>query len=180
MISDVDKSRYAGIWLRLKAIIVDCVILLPAWFYVIFFPFKSQMDAAVGAVGILFLTGVVYPICFHALCGQTVGKMFIKIKVTQPDFTKIKFHHAIMRSSVDTVFAVFYSIIQVHAIYSVSNAQFQQLNAIERATLISGATPHTLSVISSAWTLGGILIILINAKKRALRDFIGETVLIKV
>ncbi len=171
---------YAGLWLRLKAILVDCIILLPAWFYIIFYPFKSRADAAVAAVAILFITGIVYPICFHAKWGQTIGKMILKIKVTKPDFSDIGIRHAIMRSSVDTVFAVIYSAIQVQAIYSVSKEQFQQLGALARSTLISGATPHSLSALSYTWGIGGILVILMNRKKRALRDFIGETILIKI
>src|SRR6185312_4509858 len=134
---------------RLKAILVDCVILLPVWFYVLFYPFNSRWNAAVGAFGVLFLTGVVYPVCFHALWGQTIGKMIIKVKVTQRDFSKIRLRHAIMRSSVDTVFALIYATIQMRVIFSVSPEQFRQLGAIERATLISAATPRTLSTLSS-------------------------------
>ena len=138
------------------------------------------MTAAVGAVGILFLTGVIYPICFHAKWGQTIGKMIIKIKVTKTDFSQINIYQAIMRSSVDTIFALMYSSIQVRAIYSVSKQQFLQLGILARSTLLSGATPHTLSDLSYAWTIGGIITILMNRKKRALRDFIGETMLIKI
>ncbi len=178
--SQGDNLAYAGLWLRLKAILVDCIILLPVWFFVMMYPYKSRMNAAVGAVGILFLTGVVYPICFHVKWGQTIGKMFIKIKVTNTDFSPINVYQAIMRSSVDTIFALIYSSIQVRAIYSVSREQFLQLGMLARSTLLSGATPHALSDLSYAWTIGGIIAILMNRKKRALRDFIGETVLIRV
>src|SRR5438477_73207 len=92
----------AGFWPRLKAFLMDGVILLPIGMAEL--QFAYQFDRPLHQVlfqASLGIIGWAYDLYFHASFGQTPGKMWQRIKVVRLDGSDIGFKRALLRRSVN-------------------------------------------------------------------------------
>ncbi len=83
LVAPAPARRPAGFWTRLAAILVDGVCLLTAQAAVLLLVWAALGGRPALAVGRAFqlVIGSVYPVIFHWLWGQTLGKMAMQIRV---------------------------------------------------------------------------------------------------
>jgi len=117
MESSTEQLHFAGFWSRAAARIIDLVLILAA-FNVIYLADRLGADAGLwsgmglgerdlsGAGfsmanilrGLFFLSfPVFYYVYLHGTCGQTFGKMALKIKVVNEDGTPLDYRKAFLR-----------------------------------------------------------------------------------
>ncbi len=94
--------RPAGFWIRAVALLIDGIALLAvqgvlrlaAW--VVFF---GASPAVIGAAAQTFgaVLGAVYPVVFHWLWGQTLGKMAVQVRVVMMDGGPLSLKCAVIR-----------------------------------------------------------------------------------
>jgi len=117
MESSMEQLHFAGFWSRAAARIIDLVLIIAA-FNVIYLADRLGADAGLwsgmglgegdlaGAGysmanvlrGLFFLSfPVFYYVYLHGTCGQTFGKMALKIKVVNEDGTPLDYSRAFLR-----------------------------------------------------------------------------------
>lgn len=111
----VEKRLFAGFWNRLVAYVIDfllrgvVVLVLSQLFGVTLdmLDIAGTGDPSVALVFILFWASlwIGYTVFFTGYCGQTPGKMAIRIKVIRTDGTSIGFGRAILREAVGKFFS---------------------------------------------------------------------------
>lgn len=92
----------AGFWIRVVAVLVDAVALIAlqvvlgmaAW---VAFLGASPILIGVATRAFAGVLGVVYPVIFHWLWGQTLGKMAVRVRVMTVDGAPLSLGCAILR-----------------------------------------------------------------------------------
>ncbi|TDO98962.1 RDD family protein [Marinomonas balearica] len=182
--SPIEKNgfnAYAGFWKRFCAGIVDTIVLIPV--VIIFFYLESISIS--GAMIVAFISSALYSaycVYFHYRYGATLGKMVSKIKVTNLDGSSINLRKAILRSSVDIGFAVLMVTAQIIAISHATPEEYLSAGWMERVEYITPLYPSWFGLVtigSNVWVWGEFFVLLLNKRKRAIHDFIADTVVIK-
>jgi len=172
--------RYAGFWPRLWASLLDTVVLLPitaiyAWGserYRLFDLYSLAPDIA------LFLFYNVYLV---KRFGGTPGKLVAGIRILKVDGESVGIREALLRCSVDLIFALLTSIGMLVAIFRMSDAEFHSLQFVERAVRLQELAPYWSNVtywFLEIWVWGELVVLLTNKKRRAIHDFIAGTVVV--
>ena len=162
-------EKYRTFLPRLVALLIDSFIMLPLsvlddWFrqaefsrlfFYVWIPLSS-------------LVFPVYMILMHGFYGQTLGKMWMNVKVLDAVAEEpIKFKQAILRESPQLIF-------NVGAIY----LGISFLGENPEAENVKSAY-GVFAALASVWGLADILTFLFNDKRRALHDFLAGTVVVK-
>jgi uncharacterized RDD family membrane protein YckC len=162
-------EKYKTFLPRLVALLIDSFIMLPIgisddWFrqaefpplfFYIWIPLSS-------------LVFPVYMIMMHGLYGQTLGKMWMNVKVLDAAAEKpIGFKQAILREMPQLIFNL--GMIYLGIVFLDENPESEN---VKSAYGIFGA-------LAAVWGLADILTFLFNDKRRALHDFIAGTVVVK-
>lgn len=176
------KKVYAGFWKRFWAGIVDTVVAIP---FLMIFNYLQSLSLAIAMFAVILSSVffLVYTIYFHYKFGATLGKMAAGVKVTQPNGDSISLRQALLRSSVDICFSFFGIVAQVAAISNANPDQYLNANWMERGNyliLLYPAWYRTLNVFSQIWFWSEFVVLLFNKRKRAIHDFIADTVVINV
>ena len=175
-----DNNVYAGFGRRLGAVFIDLLILAPT---IVLFTYLDGlgMEAAIASIVISTILYSLYSIYFHYKFGATLGKMAVDIKVTLPNGSKIGFKHALLRSSVDLVYALLTSTAHVIALTKVNSELYFDANWQERILQLTALLPawaKTSEWLFQLWFWSEFIVLLLNKRKRALHDFIAGTVVI--
>ena len=177
----IDGNKvYAGFWKRFCAALVDMAVWFP--FGLLIYKFESiniptAMVAAV--IGAFFFSS--YSIYLNLKYGGTLGKLAVGIRVTKPNGEKIQFKEAFLRSLVDILYAVIFSVLQVYAISRVDPAAYLSAGYVERMALVVPLYPEFskyTTPVGDLWYWSEMIVLLLNKRKRALHDFIAGTVVI--
>ena len=172
--------RYAGFWPRLGAILVDTVVIVPILALSFWALTASRTTQLVLELPIA-ISFALYNIYFVGRWGQTLGKMALKIKVVSLDGGPAGFGRAFYRHAVDLAFSLVSSAVTIYALLSVTDADYDPLSVLNRLDLLAGITGSWDEIVlwlSFAWVASELLVLLFNAKRRALHDFIAGTVVI--
>jgi len=172
--------RYAGFWPRLGAIVVDTLVLVPI-IALSFWTFsESRTIALVSEIPIACLFAL-YSIYFVGRWGQTIGKMALRIKVVALNGEEAGFTRAFYRHAVDLAFSLATSALTVYVLMSVTSREFELLALEARLELLTtktGSWTDILNWLLIAWTLSELVVLLFNAKRRAIHDYITGTIVV--
>jgi len=172
---------YAGFWRRLCSFYVDVLIIVPLG---IFFVWLEGFDRTLSIfiVAISSVLFAMYNVFFNARFGGTPGKLALGIRITKPDGSRIGWKEAWKRSAVDLVFSFFVLVLQVWSLFLVDPADYASMKWLQRGSLVLKYYPdsyHTIQMFQNIWIWSEFVVLLFNTRKRALHDFIAETVVIK-
>jgi uncharacterized RDD family membrane protein YckC len=163
-------ERYRTFLPRLVALLIDSFIMLPSGILDDFFR-QAQFPPAFFYVWIPLSSLVfpVYMITMHGLYGQTLGKMWMNVKVLDARTEEsIQFSQAILREAPQLVF-------NIGAIYLGIAFLGEDLES-ERVRSAYGVAVGFAAV----WALADTLTFLLHEKRRALHDLLAGTVVIKI
>ncbi len=164
------RVKYSTFWRRFFANTIDGLVFIPILLIesrLFNFEFSSSNTTFQMFNSIQF---VIYVIVMHGLCGQTIGKMICNVKVVDHDTERdISMTQSIKRSSVD-VFLTLALLISITALTTTNNNDYK---------VLLGVGIFSLSFASIAWALSEFISMLFNKKRRALHDFIGQTVVVR-
>lgn len=113
--------------------------------------------------------------------GGTPGKLIVGIKIIKVDGSAIGYREAILRYLPGFIFSLLSSSGLVIARFSISDADFFAVPAMQRTALVATLIPAWCrwgGIADQAWMWGELLVLLTNKKKRALHDYIAGTVVI--
>lgn len=172
--------RYAGFWPRLAAIVVDLLVLAPLM-ALSFWALSAPRTTALLLELPLTFAFAFYSIYFVGRWGQTIGKMALKIRVVRLDGGKAGFERAFYRHAVDLGFSIVLSALNIYALLSVSDYEYNKLAFEERLEFSDNKTgPWTSAImwLLFGWSASELVVLLLNEKRRALHDYIAGTVVV--
>jgi uncharacterized RDD family membrane protein YckC len=152
-------------------------LLIDSFFFVLFVYLESfvivpEIPAAIMIAGIAtyFLCTHFYSIYLHAVYGQTIGKMLMKIKVLDINEYPIGLKKAVLRESVWIVFSLAFFFSDVYQIF------YYGITENFRNTLLD----NSLLIIFTLWLIAEVIVALMNEKSRTIHDFIAKTLVVRL
>lgn len=166
--NEVSEDKYDTFSARFGANIIDGLILRLIGFVLVHLNTSDSIFVINPMNIIILFFPYLYTILLQGFTGQTIGKMFMGIKIFDKDErVKISFMQAVLRDIVPLGLTL--------ALYII----FSPL------VLSDGSESVTLSALSlmyilAIWSIVEIISLLFNKKRRALHDFIAGTVVLKI
>jgi uncharacterized RDD family membrane protein YckC len=180
-IDGLHESLYAGFWIRLGALFLDLLITIPVIFIVLYLNGLSK-NAYFYTVVPHLIFHFWYNIYLVRKNGGTPGKLISGITILKTDGTDVTWREAILRYIVSFLLTIFYSIITIIALSQSDTEYYESLNWMNKQQYLMTLLPVYFSVYkwtSNIWTYGELFVLLFNKRKRALHDFIAETVVVR-
>jgi len=172
-LDDVEVGKYSTFWPRFFAAIIDGILFaLILYIECLLFDIEyNSQDRLIQALnGVQF---AIYAIFMHGYFGQTLGKMLMNIKVLNHETeTAIDIKQALKRESVNLTLNISWVLIILVVATSVE---------------ISGTISIGLSfavigfgILTMFWGISEFITMLLNDKRRAIHDYIGKTVVVRI
>jgi len=169
-INQTTSPRWAGFWIRTGASLIDVLVYLPLIGLNMYNLYTLKILPLQLAITLLMLA---YKPFMEFKYGATVGKMAVKIKVTDENFNKISLSQAIIRYTP-------WIITQAVSIYTTillfQTPAFLTANGMREVGLLQNElmSPY-LSFITSGFFFVVILFVAFTEKKQGLHDMLAKT-----
>lgn len=170
---NVNDNKYSTFWPRFFAAIIDGIVFAIVLYVecLIFSVEYSAQDRLLQALNGVQLA--LYVIFMHGYYGQTLGKMIMELKVLNcEDEAPIHFKQSLLRESVNLGLNVLWVFIILVLTLSIQLYGTISLG-LSSAVLVFG-------ILGGAWALSEFVTMLFNDKRRAVHDFIGKTVVVRI
>jgi len=169
----IEVDKYSTFWPRFWAATIDGIIfalILYIECLVFGIEYNAQDKFLQALNGVQF---ALYAIFMHGYFGQTLGKMSMEIKVLNHDTeTDINVKQALRRESVNLALNISWVVI---------------ILVVATSLEMSGAISEGLSyavigfgVLAMVWGISEFVTMLFNDKRRAVHDYIGKTVVVRI
>ncbi|MXR68310.1 RDD family protein [Shewanella sp. JBTF-M18] len=168
-----EHNKYATFWPRFWAAILDgllfgLILIVERLIFDIQLNYDDKLVQALN--GVLF---GVYSLLMHGYFGQTVGKMIMEVKVVDHlSETDIDLWQAFRRESVNLALSILGALLVAAYLMVMASAGKVSLGL---SFVVIGFT-----FISLSWDLSEFVTMLFNDKRRAVHDFIGKTVVVRI
>jgi uncharacterized RDD family membrane protein YckC len=176
---DSGELRYADVWQRVAAQLIDTLFLVPVIVLDVFIGANSHMHALLVSIAVIMLDVYVY-IGMTVQFGGSPGKLLLGLRIVNLDGTAARLKAALRRYSVMGTMTMASSVVMMLAVFSMPEELYRSLPFWERG---SGAQYEQeidyLSYLMIAWAFAGFLALLLNAQRRALHDFMAGTVVVQ-
>jgi uncharacterized RDD family membrane protein YckC len=186
----VSAPQPAAVWARILAAILDWLIWLPPSAALIYLALR-RTDLAPACIA-AWLTGkAVYEILMHGYFGATLGKMLLRIRVERVDGAPMDLNAALRRGFVSAALSLSMAILAWRMLQGLALAPLPPFDSsttqealrepIEKllGILVAHSGYRTLDQLTDIWWVSEWITCLSNARRRALHDFIGGTVVVK-
>lgn len=180
-IDGISESIYAGFWTRLGSLLLDFLIMLPYVFLVLYINGLSK-----NAYYFTFIPGLIFHFWFSIYLvkkyGGTPGKLIVGIKILKLDGTDVTWREAILRQIIAFVLTIFASIMTFYALSMADGEYYESLGWMQKQQYLFGLTPILFKIYTwtnNIWVYSELFVLLFNKRKRALHDFIADTVIVK-
>ncbi len=175
-----NQAVYASFLQRLSAGFIDFLIILAILMAIIVYT-PQTLTLEITSQILLALIPLVYAIFFNYKLGGTPGKLFEGIRITYIDGSKINFFTAFKRSSVDVILYALTTYLTITTLLTLDLDQYFSAHWSDREDMLMAHYPQWENVVTTlimVWYWGELLVMLTNQRRRALHDFIANTVVI--
>lgn len=172
-LQNIEVDKYSTFWPRFWAATIDGIIFALILYLecLVFGVEYSTQDNFLQALNGIQLT--IYVIFMHGCFGQTLGKMVMHVKVLNHDTeTEINLNQALRRESVNLALNISWVLL---------------ILAVATALQITGTISESFSyavivfgILAMVWGLLEFVTMLLNDKRRAIHDYIGKTVVVRI
>lgn len=181
VIEGVNESIYAGFWIRLGSLLLDFLIMLPVISLTLYLNGLSK-NAYYFTIIPSFIFHFWYGIYLVKKYGGTPGKLITGIKILRTDGKDVGWREAILRNIVAFILTVFISIATIVALTEANAEHYESLDWMTKQEYLMTFTPILFTVytwISNIWYYSELFVILFNKRKRAIHDFMADTVIVR-
>ncbi len=180
-IDGLHESLYAGFWIRFGSLLLDLLIISPVIFIVLYLNGLSK-NAYFYTVIPLLIFHSWYNIYLVQKNGGTPGKLISGLTILKKDGTDLTWREAILRHIVSFGLTIFVVIVTIIALTHSDTEYYESLNWMKKQEYLMTLLPIYFTLYtwtSNIWTWGELFVLLLNKRKRALHDFIAETVIVR-
>ncbi|HRI22616.1 MAG TPA: RDD family protein [Panacibacter sp.] len=163
-------NKYDTAWPRFAAGLWDGLILLPLTIITVLIQHHIPSPVLIVWYFLYFYSRPVYTIWMHGKYGQTIGKRYSGVIVLNVNEGRImNYKEAILRELPQLIMILFYLIFQIYFLFAADNNISQSLIILYTI----------LSYTNLFWFLTEIITMLGNDKRRALHDYLANSVVIR-
>lgn len=180
-IDGVTESLYAGFWARLGSLLLDGIIMMPVIFLTLYL---NGLGKNIYFITFIpnFIFGLWYGIYLPKKYGGTPGKLIVGIKIIRIDGQAIDWKESFLRYSINFALILFSVIMMTVCLLQADDSVYTSLSWLKQTQYLMSLSPTFFKVhtwISNIWIYGELAVLLTNKRKRAIHDFIAETVIVK-
>ena len=172
--------NYAGFWRRLGAYLIDFVVLTPIMALGAWGTDHSQWFQALWLIpGTLF--GWWFSVQLVRRHGGTPGKLLMGTRIVMSDGSPVTPRAATVRYAVMFVLSLLSSVALAYACLVFPSEHYQAMSFMQKSQVLDKLAPvwyHPLNIVMQVWVWSEFLVILFNKRKRALHDFMADTVVV--
>src|SRR3954463_7804000 len=173
---------YAGFWPRFAALLLDSLIVDPVFLLVWWGGEHWRLfNLYYFLPGLAF--GLFYSVYLVRRFGGTPGKRLMKVLIRKVDGSPVGYREALLRYLPEFVLGATSGIASIVAVLHLTDAEYSATSSfMERSLLVTSAQPGwagPVTVVSSVWIWGELIVLMTNRKRRALHDFIAGTVVVR-
>lgn len=164
---NTDMEKYQTGWRRLGALCVDAIIVSLLCDAIIFIRNTGQNGFINMIAGLAYsVVPFIYYVYMHGRFGQTIGKFIARVKIITIEGTRITYKHALMRDIVPCLLLP----VSIWVALYIS---------------VKGEAPSPVMYewayyIAFFWIVLEMVSMLLNEQRRAIHDFIADTVVVRV
>jgi uncharacterized RDD family membrane protein YckC len=180
-IEGISDNLYAGFWIRLASLLLDTIFLLPIIFLTLYLNGLGKNMYFYTLIP-NFAFGLWYNIYIPKKYGGTAGKLVAGLKIIRLDGEAIGWKEAILRHSVMLVLTIISSIWMINCLLQADDAIFTSLGWMEQTKYLMTLSPGFFKMYnwaSNIWIYSEFIVLLTNKRKRAIHDYIANTVIVK-
>lgn len=182
-------ERIAPVWARVLASALDWMLWIPPA-AILFYLALRRPDLAPLCVALWLVARPAYEILMHGAFGATLGKMIVRIRVARADGEPMDLNAAIRRGFVAACLGLSAALIAAKLLQGAALQPLPPLtadtppeairSAIEKlmTLLLENEGYRVLDQLAKLWWVLEWATCLTNARRRALHDFIGGTVVV--
>jgi uncharacterized RDD family membrane protein YckC len=168
---------YAGTGVRLGALIVDGLVLLPVVALLAWWNPEGPGNTTLAIfVWLVVLYG--YRIGFTAATGQTLGKRLVEIEVRRADGGRVGLREASLRYLPDVAFGVVITLVVSAMVAMPSPSSYDTGTAAQAGVMGAALATGLVEILYGAYSLGDIIAFFASPRRRALHDFLAGTVVV--
>ena len=180
-INGINENIYAGFWLRILALVLDSLFVLPVVFITLYINGLSKyMYFYTLLPSILFMLW--YNVYLPKKNGGTPGKLAAGLTIIRLDGNHISWKEAGLLYIVVFVLGFFNMAMMSVNLLKVNEATFMGLGWLKRSQYLISLSPVSFKIISwlsNLWVIIGYIVLFTNKRKRMTGDFIAGTVVVK-
>ena len=180
-IKGINDSLYGGFWLRLGALLLDGIFVMPVVFLALYLnSFGKNIYFLTFIPNLLF--GLWYGIYLPKKYGGTPGKLVVGLKIVRLDGETIGWKESIWRYSINLVITIFSVTMMTVCILKADNSVYTGLSWLKQSLYLTSLAPTFFTIhtwTNNIWVYGELVVLLTNKRKRAIHDFIARTVIVK-
>ena len=172
--------NYAGFWRRLGAGLLDMAVTFPFGLLTIWVYSQSPLAPTIWLLP-LFSFGVWFNVYLVRRYGGTPGKLLLGLCIVRVDGSPIGYKESVLRHLPLLVSGLLISTALVFGSWKLAEAEYLALAFKPRQMRMEQLAPswyQQVLVFEQIWLWGEFLVMLINAKRRALHDYIAGTVVV--
>lgn len=166
----MNSGKYKTLSRRFFAALIDGLIFIPFIYLETFFA-TPEMSApiVIGGLIIYYSCFHIYSIYLHAIYGQTLGKMAVKVKVLDLTETSIGFRQAIFRETPYFAFSLIFFISEISQILTKGITEDFRDTFLDNVAL----------AIFTIWLVAEAVTAFANEKRRSIHDYIARTIVVR-
>jgi uncharacterized RDD family membrane protein YckC len=170
-------AKYRTFWPRFWAGWIDSAIFAPLTWIVDPWIWKNVSAPPALVLWFTFSSAafIGYSITCHGLWGQTLGKRVMRVRVVDASEAKLSLRQAVLRDSLYGVLLIASLVVDLPTVATGKNPYDDAKIAREGLSLISLVVLYA----SFGWTVAEFLTMLFSAKRRAIHDYIANSVVVR-
>ena len=179
-IPGINDKLYAGFWSRLAAGFIDGLVWAPVLYGFEYIEGLNMYNFLyTHIIGILI--AIFYDVYLVKKYGGTLGKLAMGIKIIRTDGFEVDWKESFNRYLVSFIISISAIVLYFSAASHISDEQFYAADIWNRKDLMVKQAPmlNYWMFIYYAWFVSEFIVLLTNPRKRAIHDFIADTVVIK-
>jgi uncharacterized RDD family membrane protein YckC len=171
---------YAGFWRRFGVGLLDLAIIFPFGLLTIWVYSHSQLAPSIWLLPLISF-GVWFNVYLVRRYGGTPGKVLLGLRIVRVDGTPVGYKEAFLRHLPLLLSGALIGLALVFASWKLTDAEHMGLAFKLRQMRMEQLAPswyEKVLAFEQIWMLGEFLVMMTNAKRRALHDYIAGTVVI--
>jgi uncharacterized RDD family membrane protein YckC len=180
-IPGIPDNLFGGFGLRLGSMLLDGLFCAPIA-VIAFYVQSLGRDAYLISVVPMLAFGLWYSVYLPARNGGTPGKLVAGLTILKTTGQPIGLKEAFMRYIVTFVLSLFSVFVMITALSAADMNTYTNLGWLERARYLATLAPLLFTIVNWAnnvWLYSELVVLLTNKQRRAIHDFIADTVIVK-
>jgi uncharacterized RDD family membrane protein YckC len=180
-IPGIPDNIYGGFGLRLGSLLLDGLFCTPVALLAMYIQSFGGEAYLLSILPILAFN-LWYAVYLPARNGATPGKLIAGLTILKTTGQPIGLKEAFLRNIVTFALSIFSVFVMTTALFAADMNTYTSLGFLERSRYLMSMAPLLFTIntwINNVWFYSELIVLLTNKQRRAIHDFIADTVIVK-